>query len=384
VTLFKGEIMDFSLSEEQEILKKSASDFLAKECPKALVKEMEKDERGFPKELWDKMAKLGWMGLIFPEEYEGTGSSFLDLAVLLEEMGKACLPSPFFSSIILGGSTLLEAGNEEQKREILPEVAMGRRLLTLALTEQSAKYTSDGIQAKARKEDEYIIDGIKLFIPDAHIADDIICVARTGEGVEGEGISLFLVDAKSPGITCNRLLTIAGDKQFEVIFDGVRTPRGNTLGEADEGWAYIENVWPKIVIAKCAEMVGGAQQTLEMTVNYAKERIQFGQPIGNFQVIQHYCANMLADVDSSRFVTYQAAWMIGEGIPCKKEVAVAKTWVSEAFRRVTALAHQIHGTIGYTEDHDLHLFYKRAKAWELSFGGADFHLDIVAQEIGLK
>jgi alkylation response protein AidB-like acyl-CoA dehydrogenase len=377
--------MDFSLNEEQEMLKKMASDFFTKECPKSWVREMEKDKEGFPKELWEKMAELGWMGLIFPEQYGGMGLSFLDLAVLLEEMGRACLPSPFFSSIISGGLTLLEAGAEEQRREILPQVAAGKLLLTLALTESGGKFTPDGIQAKARmRNGGYMIDGIKLFVPDAHVADYIICVARTKEGTQGEGITLFLVDAKSPGITYNPLITIAGDKQFEVVFSGVRVPEKNILGEIDKGWECIERVWPKIVMARCAEMVGGAQQVLEMTVDYTKERVQFDHPIGSFQAIQHHCANMLADVDGSRFITYQAAWMLSEGILCRKEVAIAKAWVSEAFRRVTALAHQIHGAIAYTEDHDLYLYFKRAKAWELSFAGVDFHLNVIAREMGLK
>ena len=376
--------MDFSISEEQEMLGKMASDFFANECPKSLVREMEKDETGFPEDLWEKMAELGWMSLIFPEEYEGMGSSFLDLVILLEEMGGACLPGPFFSSIILGGLTLLEAGNEEQKRKILPQVAGGKLLLTLALTEPSGKYTPDGIQVKASRENgAYVIEGTKLFVPDAHIADYIICVARTKEGTQEEGITLFLVDAKDSGITCNPLITIAGDKQFEVVFNKTKVAEKDILGEIEGGWSYIEKVWPKIVVARCAEMVGGAQQVLEMTTDYAKQRIQFGRPIGSFQSIQHYCTDMLTYVDSSRFITYEAAWMLSEGIPCRREAAIAKAWISEAFRKVTTSAHQIHGAIAYTEAHDLYLYSKRAKAWELLFGGADFHLDTVAKEMGL-
>ena len=376
--------MDFSINEEQEMLRKMAFDFFAKECPKSLVKEMEGDKIGFPNDLWEKMAELGWMSLIFPEECDGMGSSFLDLVVLIEEMGRACLPGPFFSSTIMGGLTLLEAGNEEQKRGILSQVARGKVLLTLALTERSGIYTPDGIQVKARKEDgAYVIEGTKLFIPDAHIANYIICVARSKEGTQEKGITLFLVDANSPGITCNPLITIAGDKQFEVVFDKTRVTEKNVLGEIDDGWKYVEKVWPKIVIARCAEMIGGAQQVLEMTADYAKQRIQFGRPIGSLQVIQHYCADMLTYVDSSRFITYQAAWMLSEGIPCRREVSIAKAWVSEAFRKVTTLAHQINGAIAYTEAHDLYLYSKRAKAWELLFGGTDYHLDIVAKEMGL-
>lgn len=376
--------MDLSLDETQEMLRKMARDFFMDKCPKSLVREMVADERGYPPELWREMSQLEWMGLIIPEEYGGTGGSFLDLAVLLEEMGRACLPGPFFSTVVLGGLTLLEAGNEEQKKEFLPRLSRGELIFTLALTEPSAKYTPDAIQVKAKAEgEEYVIDGIKLFVPDAHIADYIICAARTREAPPPEGITLFLVDAKSPGISSTLLQTIAGDKQCEVVLDKVRVPKKNILGELNQGWSYIEKVLQKAAVAKCAEMVGGAQQVLEMCVSYAKERVQFGRPIGSFQAIQHHCANMATDVDGSRFITYQAAWKLSESLPSTKEVAMAKAWVSDAFRRVTALGHQVHGGVGFIEDHDMPLYYKRAKAWELVFGDAGFHREKVAQELGL-
>jgi alkylation response protein AidB-like acyl-CoA dehydrogenase len=377
--------MDLNLDEAQEMLRKMARDFFTTEYPKSLVKEMAKDERGYSPELWGKMTGLGWMGLVFPEEYDGGGGSFLDLAVLLEEMGRACLLGPFFSTIVLGGLTILEAGSEEQKKKFLPQIAKGDLIVTLALTEPSARYTPDAISVKAQAEgEEYIIDGIKLFVPDAHVADCIICVARTKEGATAEeGITLFLVDAKSSGLKCTQLVTMVGDKQCELVFNKVRVPRRNILGELDRGWTCIEKVLQKATIAQCAEMVGGAQQVLEMSVSYAKERVQFGRPIGSFQAIQHHCANMATDVEGCRFIAYQAAWMLSEGLPCSKEVAMAKAWVSDAFRRVTALGQQVHGGIGFTEDHDMPLYFKRAKAWELAFGDADFHREKVAQELGL-
>jgi alkylation response protein AidB-like acyl-CoA dehydrogenase len=362
-----------------------ARDFFITECPKSLVREMAKDDRGYPSELWDKMAELGWMGLVFPEEYGGGGGSFLDLAVLLEEMGRACLPGPFFSTVVLAGLTILEAGSEQQKRELLPRIAKGDLIATLALTEPSARYTPEVISVKAEVEGaEYVIDGTKLFVPDAHVADYIICVARTKESaIAPGGITLFGVDAKSPGLSCTQLVTMVGDKQCELVFDKVHLPKKNILGELDCGWTYIDKVLQQAAIAQCAEMVGGAQQVLEMTVNYAKERVQFDRPIGSFQAIQHHCANMATDVDGCRFITYQAAWMLSEGLPCTKEVAMAKAWVSDAFRRVTVLGQQVHGGVGFIEDHDMPLYFKRAKAWELAFGDADFHREKVAQELGL-
>ena len=189
--------MDFALSEEQEMLKKMARDFLTDKCPKALVKELEQSEKGYSPELWQEMAGLGWMGLVFPEGYGGSDMSFLDLSVLLEEMGRACLPGPFFSTVILGGLPILDAGNEKQKQEYLPKIASGEAIFTLALTEPSAKYDADSITVKANADkDGYIINGTKLFVPDAHIADYLLCVARTSEPVKAEdGITIFFVDA---------------------------------------------------------------------------------------------------------------------------------------------------------------------------------------------
>ena len=377
--------MDFALSEEQEMLRKMGRDFLATECPKSLVKEMAQDEKGHPIELWQKMADLGWMGLAFPEKYGGTDSSFLDLTVLLEEMGRACIPGPFFSTVVLGSLAILEVGSDAQKQELLPKIAKGDLLLTLALTEPSARYEADAIAVKATQAgDDYIIEGTKLFVPDAHVADYLIVVARTTESKDPtKGITLFLVDTKASGLTINPLITIAGDKQFEVALDKVKVSKKDILGEKDKGWAYVERLLQKASVGLCAQMVGGAQQVLEMSVAYAKERVQFGKAIGTFQAIQHYCANMATDVDGSRFITYQAAWMLSEGLPCTKEVAMAKAWCSEAFRRVTALGHQIHGGVGFIEDHDLPLYFKRAKAWELLLGDAHFHQEIVATEMGL-
>jgi alkylation response protein AidB-like acyl-CoA dehydrogenase len=373
--------MDFSLTEEQEILRTVARDFLATECPKELVREMAKDEMGHPLRLWQQMAEAGWMGLIIPKEYGGAGGSFLDLIVLLEEMGRACLPGPFFSTVVLGGLTVLEAGNEEQKAELLPQLAEGKMLLTLALTEPSARYAADGIQTKATPIDkEFIIEGTKLFVPDAHTSDYLICAVRTKATQSPEdGITLFLVDAKSPGISCTVLKTMAGDKQCEVTFDNVTVPFSNILGNLNAGWLILDKVLEKAVVAQCAQMVGGAKQVLEMTVEYAKQRVAFGHPIGSFQAIQHHCANMLIDVDGCSLVVNNAAWRLSQGLPATQEVAIAKALINEKFKRIAALGIQIHGAIGFTQDHDMPLYFKRAKACEINLGNTDFHLDKIAK-----
>jgi len=374
--------MKLTLTEEQEMLKKTARDFLADKCPKTFVKQMEESETGYSRELWQEMAELGWMGLAFPEKYGGGDMNFLDLAMLLEEMGRACLPGPFFSTVALGGLPILDVGSEEQKQEYLPKLIRGEKIFTLALTEPGYQnYDASSVTVEATPDDgNYIINGTKLFVPDAHIADYLLCVARTKPE---NGITIFLADTKNPRINCTILKTIAGDKLCEVVFDQMPVPKANILGQLNQGWSAVQKIIERAAVGKCCEMVGNIQRVLEMTVDYAKERKQFDRPIGSFQIIQHYCADMATDVDGARFSTYQAAWMLSEGLPCTKEVAIAKAWIGEASQRIVALAHQIHGAIGVTIEHDLHFYTRRAKAAELAFGDANFYREMVAREMGL-
>ena len=376
--------MNVALSEEQEMLKKASRDFLTERCTKKVVKELEGSVNGYSSELWQEMAELGWMGMAIPEKYGGGGMSFLDLAVLLEEMGRACLPGPFFSTVVLGALPILDLGSEEQKQRHLPKIAQGEAIFTLALTEPGFQnYDPPSIEVSAALEGgDYVIDGTKLFVADAHIADCLICVARTeGQAKDGDGITSFLVDAKDPGIKYTVLKTIANDKLCEVVFNKVRVNGDSMLGQQVHGWDEVQRVVERAALAKCCEMLGGLQMIVEMTIDYAKERKQFGRPIGSFQIIQHYCADIATDVEGARFSTYRAAWMLSEGMSCTREVAVAKAWIGEASQRVTALAHQVHGAIGVTIEHDLHYYTRRAKAGELAFGDSDFYREIVAREM---
>jgi len=378
--------MDFHFSEEQKMLKESARDFLQTECPKAFIRKMEKDPKGYTPELWRKMADLGWMGIIFPEQYGGIGGDFLDLLVLLEEMGRACLPGPFFSTVVLGGLPILEAGNESQKKEFLPKIVKGELILTLSHIEPATtQFDPFLISVEARSEPNgYSIDGVKLFVPDAHVAHWMICAARTkGETNSREGITLFLIDGRSSGIKWELLRTVAQDKQCEVVFRKVKVPQERILGGLNEGGKILEMLSQKAAVAKCAEMIGGAQFVLDMCVSYAKEREQFGKLIGTFQAVQHHCANMLINLEGGRYITYKAAWMLSKGIPCTKLVAVAKAWVSDAYKRVAGLGHQIMAGTGYMEEHDMPLYSRRAKAAELAFGDANYYKKLVAKEIGL-
>ena len=381
--------MDFSLSEEQEMLKTMARDFLEKECPESLVREVEEDDTGHSAELWRRIADLGWLGLIYPETYGGTGGSFLDLAVLYEEMGRAMFPSPHLSTVVLCGQTILAAGSEEQKADLLPRIVNGDLILSLALTEPRSTWDgkawdAEGVTVSAAADgNDYIIGGTKLFVHDAHIADYLLCVTRTKTGGKPEdGVTLFLVDARSPGIGYTLLETTAGDMQSEVVFSKVRVPRKNMVGELNGGWAPLAKVLQQGAVLLCAEMVGAGQRLLELTVDYAKTRVQFDMPIGINQYVQEHCVNLLSDVEGARWVTYQAAWRISDGLSCDMEVAIAKAWTSDAHERACWSAHQVHAGVGYTVDAGvLPLYSRRAKTRQFYLGDTACHLKKVAEQM---
>ena len=374
--------MDLGLDEAQQMLKTSAREFLGAECPDTFVREMELDESGFTPELWQKIADQGWLGLVIPERYGGVGLSFFDLAILLEETGAAMLPGPFFATVVMGSMTIMEAGSEEQKRELLPAIADGHSIVTLALLEPTASWRPEGVEATASATSGgYLLNGTKLFVPYAHVSDQIIVAARTGDAPRD--VTLFLVPRNAAGVKQTLLKTIASDRQSELVLEDVAVPASAVLGEVGRGWETVEKVLLWGAAAKCAEMVGGAQRVLDMTVEYAKQRVQFGRPIGSFQAVQHHCANMASDVEGCRYIAAQATWKLSEGNSAGQDVAIAKAWVSEAYRRICATGHQVHGAIGFTKEHNMQLYSRRAKEAELAFGDADFHLETVAQGIGL-
>jgi alkylation response protein AidB-like acyl-CoA dehydrogenase len=375
--------MDFSLSEEQRMLKMTARRFCMKECPKTMVREMAGDKRGYLPGLWQKMADLGWLGLIFPTKYEGVGGSFLDLVILLEEMGGALMPGPFFSTVVLGGLIILEAGNEQQKESFLPKVANGEILLTLAITEPNARNEMDSITAEAQLHDsDFILEGVKVLVPYGHVADYIVCIARTRkEGKLSEGVSVFIVNARSQGITVTSVNTIGQDKQCEVLFRNTPVSGQNILGELNDGWAHADNVVQKAAVALCAYMNGGTEKVMDMSREHAMNKVQFGQCIGSFQAIQHRLADMLIGLEASKALTYDAAWKISEGSSYVMEAAIAKAWASECYRQATWLAMGIQGGVAFIEEHDMPLYYRWAKAAETTFGDAEFHREIIAREL---
>ena len=376
--------MDLRFTETQEILKKMARDFLATECPKTLVRKLEQSEEGYSPEVWKKMAELGWMGLIIPEEYGGMGYTFQDLVVLLEEIGRNILPGPLIATVT-STFPVLEAGTEEQKKELLPRIAQGEAILTTALLEAEGVFDASGIAIKATpKGEDFVLNGTKLFVEMAHVASHILCAARTSDGASSEkGITLFIVDCKTPGMSCEVMPTIAADKLCEVRFKDVAVPSKNIVGKLDEGWSVVDMMLRKGAIAKCAESLGAIETCVEMTVAYSKERVQYDRPIGAFQGLQHRMADMWTAMETSRYLVYEVAWMESQGLPCAKEASMAKAYVNEVYKDVAKWAVRLHGAIATSADHDIPFYYRRSKAADIAFGNTDFHREIVAQRIGL-
>ncbi len=372
--------MNLDFTKEQDMLRKSVAEFLSKECPFDHAKEIEDSDEGYSPKIWKKMAELGWMEAHFPEEYGGYNDPFMDLMIIMEEMGKSAMPSPFFSTVILCGLTVLEGGSEEQKKEILSRIAKGKLIMALAQYEAEASYQPSGITMPAvRSDDQYILNGTKMFVSDANIADQLIVAAR----LENEGITLFLVDAKDPGITCTKMPTISKDNTCEVVFKDVKVSKENIIGKPGQGMEILEKIIPRAIIAKSAEMLGGCEAAISMTSAYAKERVQYGKPIGGFQAIWHFMADMQLGYDTSVNYLYKTAWMIDEGLDASLETSVLKAQTNEQYKFITGRGVHIHGGIGTTREFNIALFYRRAKSAEYVLGDTDYHYEKIAQGLSM-
>ncbi len=373
--------MNFGFTEEQEFLRSTAREFLEKECPMSVVRELMETESGYRPELWKKMAELGWVGLLIPEEYGGAGLTFVDLVVVLEEMGRSLLPSPFFANL-QGTRAVLSAGTDTQRKEILPAVAAGDRILSFAITEEAGTEEAKDLQLRAEKDGAgYRLTGTKLFVPDGQNADTLVVAARTGGAGEG-GISLLLVDRQAAGVSVTPLQSMDQTRRIaELRFEGAP---GELLGEENGGWKIWERVRDAALVVISAEAVGGAEKVLEDSVAYAKERIQFGKPIGVNQAIKHKCADMLIHVECAKSITYYAAWALSEGVDeATLAAAMAKAYTSDAYRHTSSENIQIHGGVGFTWEYDCHLYFKRAKLLEVSFGSPSDHRERVCQLMNL-
>jgi alkylation response protein AidB-like acyl-CoA dehydrogenase len=378
--------MNFGFNDEQELLRSTARKFFENECGSDTVRRLMETPEGISPDLWTKLAEQGWLGLVYPEAYDGMGLGLVDLVVLMEEMGRAVVPGPYFSAVLLGGLAILEAGGEAQKKEWLPKIAAGDRRVALAWMEPSAQLGPAGVTLTAvEKGGRYLLSGTKLFVHDAHTADALVVAARTRPGAAADGVSLFLLPKTTKGLEVTLLPTMDQTRKLcEVSLSDVSVGADARLGAAGAGWTPLARVLDRATVALCAEMCGGAQKVLDMTVEYAKIRQAFGRPIGSYQGVKHRAADMLVDVENSKSITYYAAWALDEGAAeAPLAVSMAKAYVSDAYRRVAAAGIQLHGGIGFTWEHDLHLYFKRAKGSEFTFGDATHHRERVAQLVNL-
>ncbi len=366
------------------MLRGSARDFLAKECTPKVVRRLMEGEDAYDPALWKKVSNLGWTALGIPEQYGGVGT-FLDLVVVLEEAGRALLQGPFFATMGLAVPALIESGTEAQKKEALGAIAAGDARATLAMTEPSGRWDASGITLSAKQAGGgWKLDGVKLFVPDAQHADYTVVAARTrGEGEDG--ISLFLIKGLHKGMTLTPLKTLDMTRRWaELRFDGVELGADALMGAAHTAWPRLKRSLEWATAALCAEMVGGAQKVLETSTDYAKTRHQFGKPIGIYQAVSHKLADMLVLSESSRSATYYAAWAVEADAPDRSLAAsMAKAYVSDAYRKIAGDGIQVHGGIGFTWEHDMHLYFKRAKSSEVTLGDATYHRELVAQGLDL-
>jgi len=378
--------MDFGFNQEQELLRNTARKFLENECTSEFVRARMAEPTGVTDAFWTKLAEQGWTGLVYPEEFGGTGLGFVDLTVLMEEMGRAVMPGPFFSTL-LGGLTILEAGSAAQKKEWLTKIAGGEAKAALAFTEPNARWDAAAVAVTAREAGgKYTLSGTKLFVLDAHVADVIVVVARTRESKRPEeGLSLFLVPKGTRGLSVKLLPTMDQTRKLcEVKLEDVVVGAEALMGPRDGGWTPLARVLDRATVALCAEMCGGAQRVLDMTTEYAKIRIAFGKPIGSYQGVKHRAADMLVESENAKSLTYYAAWAVDENVPeAPLAASMAKAYASDAFRKIAGAGIQLHGGIGFTWEHDLHLYFKRAKSSEFTFGDATYHRERVAQLIQL-
>jgi alkylation response protein AidB-like acyl-CoA dehydrogenase len=375
--------MDIGFSEEQELLRETARKFLDAECDSRFVRERMATAEAVTETYWRQLAEQGWLGIIYPEECGGSGLGLVDLVVLMEEMGRRVMPGPFFSTVLLGGAAIAEAGSPSQRREWLPRIAAGDAKAALAWTEPALRWDAAGIALPAREAGAgFTLSGSKLFVGDAHLADILIVAARTRDGSTMEdGISLFLVPKDTPGLSVTVMPTIDETRKLcEVRLDNITLPASALLGEKHQGWTPLSRVITRATVALCGEMCGGAQQVLDMTVDYAKLRVAFGKPIGSYQGVKHQAADMLVALENAKSLTYYAAWAVDQGDnEAPMAVAMAKAATSDMARKVAGTGIQLHGGIGMTWEHDLQLYFKRAKASEVTFGDPTWHRERVAR-----
>ncbi len=375
--------MDILPSEEEQMLKNVAREFLEAECPTAMVREMEIDGLGYPPALWKQMAELGWLGLAVPEEYGGQGLPLAYLGLVLEEVGRVLAPVPLHSTVV-AALTVASDGTGQQKQELLPAVSDGDMVLTWAVTERDPRLIPEAMQLEAKADgDGWVLNGTKMFVDNFIVAQRCLVACRTspvsnaGQGAN-QGISLFLVDPNGTGVAQTPLLTLAKDKQSRVDFQEVRVGRAALVGEVDQGWPIVERMLDRATALLCCQMVGAARKDAEMAIEYAKNRVAFGRPIGAFQSVQHMLADMILHVDGGQMLTYEALWKMDQGLPASVEVSQAKAFCNEKCEAVVRSSQVVHGGIGFMMEFDLHLWFRRVTSWTMRLGTTYDHRSRIA------
>lgn len=373
--------MDFNLSKNQTLIRKSAREFFEKECPKEKTRSLMKNSIGYDPEMWRKMVDLGFIGIHIPEDFGGMQGEFMELEILMEEMGRNIVPSPYFETVCLCATALVQSGTEDQKGKFLPGIAEKGDIWTIALDEKGAWESEIQLDASAN-DSGFVLNGTKLFVPYAKASDYMLVAARTSflEATENN-ISVFIVDTQSPGIQMEEIPTAAPGLKYEVRFHDVVVSKENCLGTIGGGMAVIDSMIQKGALLKSAEMAGGAQAALDISLKYAKERIQFNRPIGSFQVMQHKLAKMLQEVDGLRNLVREAAWLEDMGNPSAMLISMAKVKANNVYHRACFDAVVIHGAIGWTAEMDISLYLLRSKDLENDCGGSDFHREIIAEAL---
>ena len=361
--------MDILPSEEEQMLKNLAREFLEAEISTAMVREMELDELGYPPALWKQMADLGWLGMALPEQYGGQGLPLTYLGLILEEAGRVLAPVPLYSTMV-AALTIAAEGNEQQKQDILPAVSDGGMVLTWAVTERDPRLIPEAMQLQATADgDGWVLNGTKMFVDNFIVAQRCLVACRTSPASDAnQGITLFLVDPNGTGVSQTALLTLAKDKQSRVDFQDHRIERAALVGEVDQGWPIIEAMLDRATALLCCQMVGAARKDAEMAIEYAKNRIAFGRPIGAFQSVQHMLADMIIHVDGGQMLTFEALWKMDQGLPASVEVSQAKAFCNEKCESVVRTSQVIHGGIGFMMEFDLHLWFRRVTSWTMRLG----------------
>lgn len=375
--------MHWGYTKEETLLKKSAGEFLKKKELLEFARGLENHETGFSEQMWTEMANLDWMGILIPEQFDGLDMGFSNLAIILEEMGKYCYSGPFFSTVVLGSKIIADLGSTEQKKRYLPKIAEGKLKLAFALYEENASYDLDDIGATIHNDEGiYRINGKKMFVTDAHIADYILLVGKRPD--KNNALNIIMVDPKSSGVNVRQLHHIANKKIYQIYFENAETQEENLVGDGICARSYLEQFLQYAAVAKCCEMVGGMKRALELSLEHAKIRKQFDSVIGTFQAIAHHCANMRVDVDCAEIVTNEAVWRIDKGLEFAKEASMAKTFVNDAYNRMVFIGTQIHGGSGIIDESDISQYLKLAKTSELEYGDSAFHRNRMCNDLGFR